>query len=494
MENKTDFRFPHTFILLGASGDLAKKKIYPTIWYLYRDNLLPENTKFVGYARTKQTISEVREKSKKYMKVRAGEERKFEQFWEANEYLAGSYDKRIDYEMLNQQISKFEKGPVANRIFYLAVPPTVFEDVTVNIRNACIAIKGYTRVIIEKPFGRDDVSSEKLSNHLIGLFKEEQIYRIDHYLGKEMVQNLLTTRFANQIFNPSWNRENIASILISFKEPFGTEGRGGYFDDFGMIRDVMQNHLLQILSLVAMEKPVTLNPNDIRDEKVKVLRHIQPIAMEDILVGQYVGNPDGQGEDALGYLDDPTVPKDSITPTYALAGLWINNARWQGVPFILRSGKALNERKAEVRIQFKDVPGDIFDGKAKRNELVIRVQPGEALYLKMMGKSPGMKFDLVETELDLTYSTRYRETDVPDAYERLILDVFTGTQMHFVRNDELKEAWRIFTPILKQLEEQRVKPVPYVHGSRGPPEADAMLAKYNFKYSGSYKWQKPSPP
>lgn len=492
MENKTDFRFPHTFILLGASGDLAKKKIYPTIWYLYRDNLLPENTKFIGYARTKQSISEVREKSKKYMKVRAGEERKFEQFWEANEYLAGSYDKRIDYELLNQQITKFEKGPVANRIFYLAVPPTVFEDVTVNIRNACIAIKGYTRVIIEKPFGRDDVSSDKLSNHLAGLFKEEQIYRIDHYLGKEMVQNLLTTRFANQIFNPSWNRENIASILISFKEPFGTEGRGGYFDDFGIVRDVMQNHLLQILSLVAMEKPVTLNPNDIRDEKVKVLRHIQPIAMEDILVGQYVGNPEGQGEEALGYLDDPTVPKDSITPTYALAGLWINNARWQGVPFILRSGKALNERKAEVRIQFKDVPGDIFDGEAKRNELVIRVQPGEALYLKMMGKSPGMKFDLVETELDLTYSTRYRETDVPDAYERLILDVFTGTQMHFVRNDELKEAWRIFTPILKQLEEQHVKPVPYVYGSRGPPEADAMLAKYNFKYSGSYKWQKPS--
>ncbi|XP_063617845.1 glucose-6-phosphate 1-dehydrogenase [Cydia splendana] len=491
MENKTDFRYPHTFILLGASGDLAKKKIYPTIWYLYRDNLLPENTKFVGYARTKQSVAEVREKCKKYIKVRAGEEKKYEQFWEANEYLAGSYDRRIDYELLNQQITKYEKGPVANRIFYLAVPPTVFEDVTVNIRNACISIKGYTRVIIEKPFGRDDVSSDKLSEHVAGLFKEEQIYRIDHYLGKEMVQNLLTTRFANQIFSPSWNRENIASILISFKEPFGTEGRGGYFDDFGIVRDVMQNHLLQILSLVAMEKPVTLNPNDIRDEKVKVLRHIQPITMEDILVGQYLGNPDGKGEETLGYLDDPTVPKDSITPTYAMAGLWINNARWQGVPFILRSGKALNERKAEVRIQFKDVPGDIFNGSTKRNELVIRVQPGEALYLKMMGKSPGMKFELVETELDLTYSARYRETDVPDAYERLILDVFTGTQMHFVRNDELKEAWRIFTPILKQLEEQRVKPVPYVYGSRGPPEADAKLSQYNFKYSGSYKWQKP---
>ncbi|CAH2238071.1 glucose-6-phosphate 1-dehydrogenase [Pararge aegeria] len=492
MENKADFQYPHTFVLLGASGDLAKKKIYPTIWYLYRDNVLPQNTKFIGYARTNQTLEEVKEKSKKFMKVRPGEESKFDQFWDANDYVAGSYDRRIDYELLNQHISKYEKGPLANRIFYLAVPPTVFEDVTVNIKNACIALKGYTRVIIEKPFGRDDQSSEKLSNHLASLFKEEQIYRIDHYLGKEMVQNLLTIRFANQIFSPSWNRENIASVLISFKEPFGTEGRGGYFDSFGIIRDVMQNHLLQILSLVAMEKPVTLNPDDIRDEKVKVLRHIKPIELKDLLVGQYVGNRNGQGEEIYGYLDDPTVPKGSVTPTYAVAGIYINNSRWQGVPFILRCGKALNERKAEVRVQYKDVPGDIFEGHTKRNELVIRVQPGEALYLKLMSKSPGMKFDLMETELDLTYSMRYRETDVPDAYERLILDVFTGTQMHFVRNDELKEAWRIFTPVLNQLEEQQVKPVTYMYGSRGPPEADAKLAEYNFKYSGSYKWQKPT--
>ncbi|XP_028178285.1 glucose-6-phosphate 1-dehydrogenase [Ostrinia furnacalis] len=494
METKADFQYPHTFILLGASGDLAKKKIYPTIWFLYRDDLLPEKTKFIGYARTKQTMAEVRQKSEKYMKVRPGEEEKFEKFWAANDYHAGSYDKRIDYELLNQLITKHEKGPVANRIFYLAVPPTVFSDVTVNIRNACTSIKGYTRVIIEKPFGRDDISSNKLSQHLAGLFKEEQIYRIDHYLGKEMVQNLLTIRFANSIFDPSWNRENIASVLISFKEPFGTEGRGGYFDDFGIIRDVMQNHLLQILSLVAMEKPVSLNPNDIRDEKVKVLRHIRPIRKEDILIGQYVGNPDGQGDEKLGYLDDPTVPDGSVTPTYALAALWINNSRWQGVPFILRCGKALNERKAEVRVQYKDVPGDIFDGHAKRNELVLRVQPGEAVYVKLMSKSPGMNFDLVEAELDLTYSLRYREANVPDAYERLILDVFMGSQMHFVRNDELTEAWRIFTPILKELEENQVKPIPYVFGSRGPQEADSKLKGYDFKYSGSYKWVKPALP
>lgn len=489
---KTDPNHLHTFVLLGASGDLAKKKIYPTVWNLYRSNLLPKSIKFIGYARTKQSILEVKEKCKKYISVPKGEERIYEEFWAANEYLAGSYDQKADYEKLNHEISKFETEPVANRIFYLAVPPAVFEDVTVNIKNACTATKGYTRVIIEKPFGRDDVTAAKLGNHLAGLFDEEHIYRIDHYLGKEMVLNLMTLRFANQIFSPIWNNDNIASVVISFKEPFGTEGRGGYFDDIGIIRDVMQNHLLQILSLIAMEKPVTLKADDVRKEKVKVLRHIKPITMDDILIGQYVGNPDGQGEEKLGYLDDPTVPKDSITPTYAVAGLWVNNARWQGVPFVLRAGKALNERKAEVRIQFHDVPGDIFGGEAKRNELVLRVQPGEAVYTKIMTKSPGMKFDLIETELDLTYSTRYKDAKYPDAYERLVLDVFNGNQTHFVLDDEVKEAWRIFTPILNQLEGQKVKPLSYKFGSRGPPESDAKLAQYNFKYFGSYKWEKPS--
>lgn len=224
-----------------------------------------------------------------------------------------------------------------------------------------------------------------------------------------MVQNLMTIRFGNRIFNPTWNRENISSVLISFKEPFGTQGRGGYFDEFGIIRDVMQNHLLQILSLVAMEKPITCHPDDIRDEKVKVLKSIKALALDDCVLGQYVGNPDGKDDDAkMGYLDDPTVPAGSKTPTFALTVLQIKNERWDGVPFILRCGKALNERKAEVRIQYRDVPGDIFGGRSKRNEMVIRVQPGEALYVKMMTKSPGITFDMEETELDLTYGQRYK--------------------------------------------------------------------------------------
>lgn len=269
--------------------------------------------------------------------------------------------------------------------------------------------RGWNRIIVEKPFGKDAASSKALSDHLTSLFKEEQLYRIDHYLGKEMVQNLMTIRFGNRIFNPTWNRENISSVLISFKEPFGTKGRGGYFDEFGIIRDVMQNHLLQILSLVAMEKPVTCHPDDIRDEKVKVLKSIKSLELDDCVLGQYVGNPDGKDDDAkMGYLDDPTVPAGSKTPTFALAVLQIKNERWDGVPFILRCGKALNEQKAEVRIQYRDVPGDIFGGRSKRNEMVIRVQPGEALYVKMMTKSPGITFDMEETELDLTYNHRYK--------------------------------------------------------------------------------------
>lgn len=267
---------------------MAKKKIYPTLWWLYRDGLLPPATTFFGYARSKLSLEDLRSKCHPYMKVKENEMEKYEQFWKINTYVAGSYTERRDFEMLNQELSKYDSNSNANRLFYLALPPSVFESVTVNIRNTCMALQGWSRVIVEKPFGKDSASSKLLSDHLSSLFKEDQLYRIDHYLGKEMVQNLMTIRFGNQLFNPTWNRQNIASILISFKEPFGTEGRGGYFDEFGIIRDIMQNHLLQILTLVAMEKPATCHPDDIRDEKVKVLKCIQQIEIDDTVLGQYV--------------------------------------------------------------------------------------------------------------------------------------------------------------------------------------------------------------
>ncbi|GIY54798.1 glucose-6-phosphate 1-dehydrogenase [Caerostris darwini] len=484
----------YVFVILGASGDLAKKKIYPTLWALYRDGLLPPKTKFIGYARTNFKVADIKSRAMPYIQLKKDQELLLDKFFELNYYVQGTYENSDDFEKLNKELDSLEETASANRLFYLALPPTVFSVVTKNLKLKCMSSKGWTRIIIEKPFGRDSQSSFELSQHLSSLFSEEEIYRIDHYLGKEMVQNLMALRFGNRIFGPIWNRDNIASIMISFKEPFGTQGRGGYFDSFGIIRDVMQNHLLQILCLAAMEKPVTTSAEDIRDEKVKVLRSMKEIKLEDVVIGQYVGNPQLEGEGKEGYLDDPTVPNDSVTPTYALATCFIKNERWDGIPFFLRCGKALNERKAEVRIQFKDVPGDIFNEPCKRNELVIRVQPGEAVYLKLMSKRPGniASFDLEETELDLSYNSRYKDLVMPDAYERLILDVFCGSQMHFVRSDELSEAWRIFTPLLHKIEEERIKPVHYKYGSRGPVAADELCRRYGFKFYGTYKWKKPS--
>ncbi|VUZ42739.1 unnamed protein product [Hymenolepis diminuta] len=490
----------HVFVVLGASGDLARKKIYPTLWWLYRDGLLPEKTFFIGYARSDITIDDIRKKSITFMKVnqdQSEEMKRFEHFWQKNTYVKGSYTETRDFVALDKTIVD-NCGQLVNRIFYLALPPSTYMSVSSHLAKSCKCKNSdvWTRLIIEKPFGRDLESARKLSAHLAGLFNEQQIYRIDHYLGKEMVQNLLILRFANMIFSPLWNREHISNVTISFKEPFGTAGRGGYFDNFGVIRDVLQNHLIQVLALLAMEKPLSLSAEDIRGEKVKVLRCIKPLKLENLVVGQYVGNPDAKDEDSKqGYLDDPTVNNDSITPTYACSVLYISNDRWQGVPFILRAGKALDDRKAEVRIQFKDVAIDIFGTPAQgdtpvvRNELVIRVQPDEAVYLKLMTKRPGMDFVPEETELDLTYSSRYENLKLPDAYERLLLDVFSGSQTNFVRFDELDEAWRIFTPALQELETKAIKPFPYKYGSRnGPSEADELMRRVGFVYTGLYRW------
>lgn len=481
-------------IVLGASGDLAKKKIYPTLWLIYRQGLFPPNTRIVGYARSPLTVEDIRKKAEPFLKVKDGDKGKLDAFFAANSYVKGSYSEKEAFEGLDAALLKLEEGHSSgNRLFYLSLPPSVFATVTSNIKECCMSKTGWNRIVVEKPFGKDSASSAELSQHLNGLFLEEEIYRIDHYLGKEMVQNLLVLRFGNMMFSPLWNRSHIANVVITFKEPFGTKGRGGYFDEFGIIRDVMQNHLLQVLCLTAMEKPATNSAEDVRNEKVKVLRCMRSIGMDDVVLGQYAGDPTGEGDAKEGYLDDRTVPKGSVTPTFALAVFHIRNERWDGVPFIIKCGKALNERKAEVRVQFKDVPGDIFDGKGKRNELVIRLQPNEAMYAKVMLKQPGMSFQPVESELDLTYKTRYKDLYLPDAYERLILDVFAGQQTHFVRTDELAEAWRIFTPLLHKIEQDKIKPIPYTYGSRGPKEADEMAAKAGFVYTGSYQWRKPSP-
>jgi len=288
------------------------------------------------------------------------------------------------------------------------------------------------------------------------------------------------------VFEPIWNRDHIKNVLITFKENIGTEGRGGYFDKFGIIRDVMQNHLFQILTIVAMEPPVSLDAEDVRDEKVKVARSCSPVKMENIVVGQFISDDSGKNP---GYLQDNGVPKDSITPTFATAVIYINNARWKGVPFILKCGKGLNERKAEIRIQFKSSAVPIYKkSSAPRNELVMRVQPNESIYMKFNTKVPGLSSDLKTAELDLTYKTRF-DVRLPDAYERLIWDVLRGDHNQFVRADELTAAWKVFTPILHQLEKEKKKPISYKFGTRGPVEADILCAKAGFKRVGEYTWE-----
>ncbi|KAL6899355.1 hypothetical protein ACP4OV_006013 [Aristida adscensionis] len=478
-----------SIVVLGASGDLAKKKTFPALFHLFEQGFLQSGeVRIFGYARSNLSDDGLRERLRGYLKGASAEH--LSQFLQLIKYVSGPYDSGEGFELLDKTISEFEtskdnQSGSSRRLFYLALPPSVYPSVCKMIRSYCMnpsSRAGWSRVIVEKPFGKDLDSAEELSTQLGELFEEEQLYRIDHYLGKELVQNLLVLRFANRLFLPIWNRDNIANIQIVFKEDFGTEGRGGYFDQYGIIRDIIQNHLLQVFCLVAMEKPVSLKPEHIRDEKVKVLQSVEPIKHDEVVIGQYDG-----------YKDDPTVPDESNTPTYASVVLRVHNERWEGVPFILKAGKALNSRKAEIRVQFKDAPGDIFRCKKQgRNEFVIRLQPSEAMYMKLTVKKPGLEMATEQSELDLSYGLRYQDVKIPEAYERLILDTIRGDQQHFVRRDELKAAWEIFTPLLHDIDAGKVKSVPYKPGTRGPEEADEMSRRMGFVQTHGYIWIPPT--
>ncbi|KAL6507277.1 Glucose-6-phosphate 1-dehydrogenase, cytoplasmic isoform [Orobanche gracilis] len=480
-----------SIIVLGASGDLAKKKTFPALFNLFRQGFLQLNEVHIfGYARTKISDGELRERIRRYLPQGNEVAEDVSKFLQLIKYVSGSYDAPEGFQALDKAISEHEvsrnrKEETSRRLFYLALPPSVYPQVCKMIKNYSMNksdLGGWTRIVVEKPFGKDLASAEELSSQIGELFEEPQIYRIDHYLGKELVQNLLVLRFANRFFLPLWNRDNIANVQIVFREDFGTEGRGGYFDQYGIIRDIIQNHLLQVLCLVAMEKPVSLKPEHIRDEKVKVLQSVVPIKAEEVVLGQYEG-----------YKDDPTVPDNSNTPTFATVVLRIHNERWEGVPFILKAGKALNSRKAEIRVQFKDVPGDIFKcQKQGRNEFVIRLQPSEAMYMKLTVKQPGLEMSTAQSELDLSYRQRYQGVVIPEAYERLILDTIKGDQQHFVRRDELKAAWEIFTPLLHRIDNGEFKSLPYTPGSRGPASADELLERTGYVQTHGYIWIPPT--
>lgn len=486
---------PLSIIVLGASGDLAKKKTYPALLDLFTHHYIHSEVNIVGYARSAMSNDEFRVKLLPFIKNgKTAEE--IELFLGRCTYFSGNYDSQDDFARLHLTLEELEKDNQcgckgANRLYYFAIPPNVFIPSAAGISAKAQSEHGWTRVVVEKPFGHDLASALTMSQQLQHLWREDQIYRIDHYLGKEMVQNLTIFRFGNTFLEPLMNNRHVSVVKITFKEDFGTMGRGGYFDNYGIIRDIMQNHLMQVLTLVAMEPPVRVAgegyPNFIRDSKVNVLRSIPPLRVEDVIIGQYVANESGD----KGYLDDPSVPPLSNTPTFAQAVLRVHTPRWEGVPFIMKAGKALDERKAEIRIQFKDPPaaGFLFDNQGcPRNELVMRLQPSEAVYMKVNVKKPGLFTSMEQSELDLSYHTRYPDVYSPDAYTRLILDTLRGSQATFVRSDELEASWRIFDPLLKSLEASNQQPLPYVYGSRGPPEADAFAEKINLTRNEEYTW------
>ncbi|KAE9621395.1 putative glucose-6-phosphate dehydrogenase (NADP(+)) [Lupinus albus] len=476
--------------VVGASGDLAKKKIFPALFALYYEDWLPENFIVFGYARTKMTDEELRNMISRTLTCRIDKrencEDKMDQFLKRCFYHSGLYNSEDHFSDLDCKLKEKEDGKLANRLFYLSIPPNIFVDVV-----RCASLKassknGWTRVIVEKPFGRDLESSSNLTRCLKQYLTEDQIFRIDHYLGKELVENLSVLRFSNLVFEPLWSRDYIRNVQLIFSEDFGTEGRGGYFDNYGIIRDIMQNHLLQILALFAMETPVSLDAEDIRNEKVKVLRSMRPLQLEDVVIGQYKGHSKGS-KSYPAYTDDPTVPNGSLTPTFAAAALFINNARWDGVPFLMKAGKALHTKRAEIRVQFRHVPGNLYkrnfgtDLDKATNELVLRVQPDEAIYLKINNKVPGLGMRLDRSDLNLLYRARYPR-EIPDAYERLLLDSIEGERRLFIRSDELDAAWALFTPLLKEIENKKIGPELYPYGSRGPVGAHYLAAKHNVRW------------
>lgn len=476
--------------VVGASGDLAKKKIFPALFALYYEGCLPKHFTIFGYARSKMTDDELRNMISQTLTCRIHQREncddKTEKFLKRCFYQAGQYSSEGDFKKLDAKLKSHEGGRLANRLFYLSIPPNIFVDVARCASRSGSSVNGWTRVIVEKPFGRDSESSAELTRGLKQFLTEEQIYRIDHYLGKELVENLSVLRFSNLVFEPLWSRQYIRNVQFLFSEDFGTEGRGGYFDNYGIIRDIMQNHLLQILALFAMEPPVSLDAEDMRNEKVKVLRSMRPLQLEDVVVGQYKNHVRG-GVKYPGYTDDKTVPSNSITPTFAAAALFIDNARWDGVPFLMKAGKALHNRRAEIRVQFRHVPGNLYkrsfgaDLDQATNELVIRVQPDEAIYIKINNKIPGLGMRLDRSNLNLHYADRYSR-EIPDAYERLLLDAIEGERRLFIRSDELDAAWALFTPLLRDLETRKVAPELYPYGSRGPIGAHYLAAKYNVRW------------
>ena len=514
---------PALMVIFGASGDLANRKLLPAIYRLSQQRLLPPNFVILGYARSPLSDEEMRQRARTSML--ANPEVEFQNAdWESFAarlfYTSGEYDDTEGFQRLHDRISGLEGqwNIGGNRLFYLSTPPAVYEPII-----TCLGASGlvepagpnsWTRVVIEKPFGSDLQSAHKLNDHVLSVFDEEQVYRIDHYLGKETVQNVLVFRFANGIFEPIWNRNYVDNVQITVAESIGVEGRGGYYEKSGALRDMMQNHLLQLVSLTAMEPPIAFDAKAVRDQKVNLLQAIRPMQPDE--VPQYVVRAQyGAGTAATrpvpAYLDENGVAPDSTTETYVAWRLEIDNWRWQGVPFYLRTGKALPRKASEISVTFRRAPHLLFDStegfenaagqndlgfraatqgvrwngdSLSRNVLTMRIQPDEGITLKTLAKRPGPSVNLTPVNLEFTYGHSFGEP--PDAYQRLLLDVVLGDSTLFTRRDEVELAWQRITQVLdgwrmqEELSKNGRKPFRLPHypaGTWGPQEADTLLER-----------------
>jgi len=466
---------PVTIVIFGASGDLTQRKLVPALHTLACEDQLPPDTRVIGIARTPLSTEAFHDRL--YDGVLAYARRqpdvcqRWAQFAGHYTYLAGDYEDVELYRHLTTQLPQ-----PGNVLFYLATPPEVYPLIIEQLGKAGLnhSDQGWRRIIIEKPFGHSLESARQLNQQIHAVFAEHQVYRIDHYLGKETVQNLLTFRFANAIFEPVWNRNYVAHIQITMAESVGIEHRAGYYDRAGVLRDMFQNHMLQLLTLTAMEPPAIFEANALRDEKVKVLRAIRPITWS--VRAQY-----------QGYCNEPGVKTGSQTPTYAALQLFIDNWRWRDVPFYLRSGKRLAAKSTQIAIQFKDVPHLMFpippDQRIAPNLLSICIQPDEGFHLRFEAKQPGAGMSPRPVDMGFHYTDVFDTSDLPDAYERLLLDALLGDAALFARADEIELAWGVIDPLLARWEQPDAPPLfSYTPGSWGPPEAERLLAETGWRW------------
>ena len=470
---------PHLFVILGATGDLTGRKILPALSELLARNAVGPKCLILGVGvETELNDESFREQARKDLTNAGIPQEQIAQMVSDKRVFYQPIGKGTaeDYRKLGQRIEQIEKanGLPGNRVFYLALPPKVFPLAIAGLGGAGLNKgNGWTRLVIEKPFGRDLKSAQELNRVVHQNFEEKQVYRIDHYLGKETVQNLLVFRFANSLFEPQWNRDRIESVEITVAESLGVEHRAAYYEGAGALRDMIQNHLTQLATLTAMEVPEAFEADAIRREKVKVLHSVLPIKIQDVVLGQYAaGKIDGK--DVPAYRDEPGVAKDSQTETFVAMRLDIENWRWHGVPFFLRTGKRLASRSSQIVVNFRRPPVWIFkpfdSNPIQSNSLVIAIQPDEGFDLYFEIKAPGQGVQIQRSDLHFRYSEVFKP--LADAYETLLLDVLQGDATLFVSDDWVEASWRLYTPLL----ENKPKVVPYASGSWGPAEADALLS------------------